>query len=69
MDDGRRRVRFVPVNTGVTGTTDIEILSGLKSGDELVTGPYKTLRILKAGTAVKVDNSVAAVAPPSDSES
>jgi HlyD family secretion protein len=69
MDDGRRRVRFVPVNTGITGTTDIEVLSGLKSGDEIVTGPYKTMRILKAGTAVKIDNSVAAVAPPSDSES
>ena len=69
MDDGRRRVRFVPVTTGITGTTDIEVLGGVKSGDEIVTGTYKTLRILKAGTAVKVDNSVAAVAPSSDSDS
>jgi HlyD family secretion protein len=69
IDDGRRRVRFVPVTTGITGTTDIEVLSGVKSGDEIVTGTYKILRILKAGTAVKVDNSVAAVAPPSDSDS
>ena len=69
IDDGRRRVRFVPVTTGITGTTDIEVLSGVKSCDEIVTGTYKILRILKAGTAVKVDNSVAAVAPPSDSDS
>jgi hypothetical protein len=34
-----------------------------------VTGTYKILRILKAGTAVKVDNSVAAIAPSSDSDS
>jgi HlyD family secretion protein len=53
IDDGRRRVRFVPVTTGITGTTDIEVLSGVKSGDEIVTGTYKVLRILKAGTAVK----------------
>jgi HlyD family secretion protein len=63
MDGGRRRVKFVPVTTGVTGTTDIEVLSGLKSGDEIVTGTYKTLRILKGGTAIKVDNSVSAVTP------
>jgi HlyD family secretion protein len=58
-DKGRLRVRFVPVTTGITGTTDIEVLSGLQPGDEIVTGHYKTLRILKSGTAVKRDNSVA----------
>jgi HlyD family secretion protein len=69
MDGSRRRVRFVPVTTGITGTTDIEVLSGVQPGDEIVTGTYKILRILKAGTAVKVDNSVAAIAPSSDSDS
>ena len=66
-DGGRRRVRFVPVATGVTGTTDIEVTSGLRPGDEIVTGTYKTLRILKGGTAVKVDNSIPAT--PTDSSS
>jgi len=56
-DGNRLRVRFVPVTTGVVGSTDIEVLSGLKSGDEIVTGRYKTLRTLKSGTAVKKDNS------------
>jgi HlyD family secretion protein len=52
------RVMFVPVTTGVTGSTDIEVLSGLKDGDEIVTGRYKVLRTLKSGTPVKVDNTV-----------
>jgi HlyD family secretion protein len=54
------RVNFVPVSTGVTGATDIEVLSGLKEGDEIVTGRYKVLRALKSGTLVKKDNSVEA---------
>lgn len=58
-EKNRLRVKFVPVATGVTGTTDIQVLSGLKDGDEIVTGRYKTLRILKSGLAVKRDNSLA----------
>lgn len=50
-------VVFVPVKTGVTGSTEIEVLGGVSDGDEIVTGPYKILRTLKSGTAVKVDNS------------
>lgn len=53
---GDRRARFVPVNTGITGVTDIEVLSGLKEGDEIVTGSYKALRTLKPGARVKIDN-------------
>jgi HlyD family secretion protein len=55
--NGKLRVNFVPVTTGVTGATDIEVLSGLKQGDEIVTGRYQVLRALKSGTAVKRDNS------------
>src|ERR1035437_348863 len=44
---GKLRAKFVPVTTGITGATDIEVLTGLKEGDEIVTGPYKTLRALK----------------------
>jgi HlyD family secretion protein len=53
-----QRVEFVPITTGITGSTDIEVLSGLKEGDQIVTGRYRILRALKSGTAVKVDNSV-----------
>ena len=48
---------FVPVTTGISGTTDIEITGGLKEGDEIVTGSYKVLRTLRNGASVKVDNS------------
>jgi HlyD family secretion protein len=56
-DGGRLRARFVPVTTGITGSTDIEVLSGLKAGDEIVTGHYKVLRTLKSGLAIKRDNT------------
>jgi HlyD family secretion protein len=52
---GKLRARFVPVTTGITGTTDIEALTGLKEGDEIVIGPYKTLRSLKNSALVKRD--------------
>ena len=52
------RVVFVPVTTGITGATDIEVLGGLKEGDQIVTGRYRILRALKSGTAVKIDNTV-----------
>jgi HlyD family secretion protein len=52
--EGRKlKAHFIPVNTGITGTTDIEVTSGLKPGDEIVTGSYKTLRELKSGALVK----------------
>jgi len=49
---------FVPVETGITGTTDIEVASGLQQGEEIVTGSYKVLRTLKSEAPVKIDNSV-----------
>jgi HlyD family secretion protein len=53
-----KKAVFVPVATGITGTTDIEVLDGLKEGDEVVTGSYKTLRTLRPGSGVKIDNTV-----------
>ena len=55
---GRLRAKFVPVTTGITGATDIEVLSGLKQGEEIVTGPYKTLRDLKGGALLKRDTTI-----------
>jgi HlyD family secretion protein len=61
QSDGRNKKRlraaFVPVTTGVTGSTDIEVLGGIKEGDEIVIGRYKVLRALKSGTIVKKDNT------------
>jgi HlyD family secretion protein len=52
-----KKAEFVPVQTGISGVTDIEIVSGLKEGDQIVTGSYKALRTLRPGANVKVDNS------------
>jgi HlyD family secretion protein len=54
---GKLRAKFVPVTTGITGATDIEVLSGLTDGEEVVTGPYKVLRALKDGTLLKRDTT------------
>jgi HlyD family secretion protein len=51
------KAEFVAVDTGIAGTTDIEVLKGLKEGDEIVTGSYKVLRTLRPGSSVKVDNT------------
>ena len=49
---------FVPVETGITGTTDIEVTSGLRPDEEIVIGSYKVLRTLKNDARVKIDNTV-----------
>jgi HlyD family secretion protein len=51
--------QFVPVTTGITGSTDIEVTGGLKDGDEIVIGPYKVLRTLKNDVKLKRDNATA----------
>jgi HlyD family secretion protein len=65
---GRLRAKFVPVTTGITGATDIEVLSGLTEGQEIVTGPFKTLRALKSNSLVKRDTAKPVV-PASGSSS
>jgi HlyD family secretion protein len=50
------KAEFVKVATGITGTTDIEVLSGLQDDDQIVTGTYKVIRTLRNSAKVKVDN-------------
>jgi HlyD family secretion protein len=52
-----KKVAFVPVQTGITGVSDIEVTGGLSEGDEIVTGSYAALRTLKPADGIKVDNS------------
>jgi HlyD family secretion protein len=51
------RAMFRAVKTGIIGQTDYEILEGLDVGDEVVSGPYKSLRTLEIGDHLAVDNS------------
>lgn len=52
-----KKAEFRTVETGLTGTTDIQVKSGLQEGDEIITGSYKVLKTLRNGAGVKVDNS------------
>ncbi len=45
--------KFVPVRTGISSETDLEIFGAIKQGDTVVGGPYKALRELKPGAKVK----------------
>ncbi|HEY0462506.1 MAG TPA: efflux RND transporter periplasmic adaptor subunit [Pyrinomonadaceae bacterium] len=47
------KAKFVEVQTGITGESDIEIMSGLQDGQEVITGPSRILNTLKEGTQVK----------------
>ena len=52
-----KKAEFVPVTTGIAGTSDIEVIDGLAEGDEVITGSYKILRTIRSGSSVKIDNS------------
>ena len=45
-------VSFAPVETGITGATEIEILAGLEVGQVVVTGPFRVLREIGDGDQV-----------------
>jgi HlyD family secretion protein len=47
---------FQKVVTGITGATEIEVLSGLQEDDQIVTGSYKVIRTLRNSAKIKVDN-------------
>ncbi len=50
--DGNK-VKFAAIETGITGESDIEILSGVSKDTEVITGPSKNLKTLKEGDTVK----------------
>jgi HlyD family secretion protein len=52
------KVQFIPVQTGISGVTDIEVTNGLQLGDQIVIGSYKALRTLHSGTGIKIDNTI-----------
>ncbi len=53
VKDGAAKI--VPVETGISSDTDIEIKKGLEEGQQIVTGSYRVLtKTLKDGSSVKV---------------
>jgi HlyD family secretion protein len=53
------RAQFVKVDTGIAGATDIEVLSGLDPGQQIVIGSYKAIRTMRNNTRIKIDNQLA----------
>jgi len=48
---------FLPIKMGIAGDKYFEVLSGLKAGDQVITGPYNSVRGMTDGDLVKVDNN------------
>ena len=48
------KVKMTQVTTGVSDATHVALTSGLKAGDQVVTGPFRLLKKLKDGEAVQV---------------
>jgi|EndMetStandDraft_5_1072996.scaffolds.fasta_scaffold04423_4 HlyD family secretion protein len=53
MEDGK--ARFQAIKTGLMGELSIEIVSGLRGGETIITGPFKSLRTIKHGDPVKLE--------------
>ena len=49
------RAEFVPIKVGIAGDKYFEVLSGLKEGDQVITGPYNSVRGMADGDQVKVE--------------
>jgi HlyD family secretion protein len=54
---------FMPVKTGIAGEKYFEVLSGLKEGDAVITGPFASVRSLAEGAAVKPTTTPAKTKP------
>jgi HlyD family secretion protein len=50
------KAEFVPIKMGIAGDKYFEVLSGLKAGDQVITGPYNSVRGMADGDLIKVDN-------------
>jgi HlyD family secretion protein len=55
MREGRSE--FLPIKMGIAGDKYFEVLGGLKPGDQVITGPYNSVRGMADGDLVKVDNN------------
>jgi HlyD family secretion protein len=51
------RAVFTPVQTGIAGEKYFEVLSGLKEGEQVITGPFSSVRTLNDGDTVKIQSA------------
>jgi HlyD family secretion protein len=45
----------VPIKTGIAGEKYFEVLSGVKEGDQVIVGPFSSVRELGDGADVKIE--------------
>jgi HlyD family secretion protein len=50
------KAEFLPIKMGIAGDKYFEILGGLRAGDQVITGPYNSVRGMTDGDTVRVDN-------------
>ena len=63
------KAAFVPIKIGIAGDRYFEVVSGVRAGDQVITGPYNTVRALNDGDAVKLETPAKAVTKTAQSES
>ena len=51
------KARFRAIKTGLLGELSVEVTSGLSGGETIIIGPFKALRELKDGDAVKQEEA------------
>jgi HlyD family secretion protein len=51
------KAQFVAVKTGIAGDKYFEVLGGVKDGDNVVVGPFASVRELNDGAAVKIEQA------------
>jgi HlyD family secretion protein len=49
------KAEFVPIKMGIAGDKFFEVLGGLQPGDEVITGPYNSVRGMADGDSVRVE--------------
>jgi HlyD family secretion protein len=50
------KAEFLPIKMGIAGDKYFEVLGGMRAGDQVITGPYNSVRGMTDGDAVRVDN-------------
>jgi HlyD family secretion protein len=51
------RAVFAPVKVGIAGEKYFEVVSGVKAGDQVITGPFANVRTLADGEQIRLDQN------------
>jgi len=54
----KSKAKFIPIKSGISDQQNIEIITGLKENDQIITGSYKILRTLKDGDKIKIEKKI-----------